>query len=549
MASGRGLVKWAALAGLVCAPSGLAAQAFPRDPATVTFSSSVDGSEQPYALYVPRSFRPDGRYPLVISLHGEDVPAQTNLFQLFGLRPPSFLPDFGVSRGTPLPDVGFIVACPLARGAMGFQGIAEQDVYDVLADVERRYPVDEDRVYLTGISMGGGGALWLALTRPDVWAAVAPLCAATVPGSEELAPNALNLPIRLFHGEADIVVPAQSSRAWQKRLLDAGAPAEYLEYAGARHNAWDFAYRNNGVFDWFASQRRPKSPERVRFVTRSYRYSSAYWVRIDGLTPGELSSIDARRLGKSEARVETRGLDGFSFAGPVLALPAVVTIDGEPLRVKAGSPLSFERAAGHWRQGAFQPAGKRPGAEGPMLAALSARHIYVYGTADDPGPQELDARRRAAQRAATWSAPAARVIFSPPVKADSAVSAADIAESNLVLFGTRYSNSLIARFAADLPMELQSGAADYGLAFIVPLGKRYVLVTSGLSLWSGAPRDRGGYQFAPWPYRLLSTFGDFVLFKGSLDDVVSEGRFDRNWKLPPDASARMLATGTVTIRK
>ena len=548
MASGRDWVRWTALVGFVCATAGLAAQPVPRAPATVTFLSSADGSQQPYALYLPRSFRPDVRHPLVISLHGEDVPAQVNLFQLFGMRPPSGGPGFGDLGSMPFPDVDFIVACPLARGAMGYQGIAEQDVYDVLADVERRYPVDEDRVYLTGISMGGGGALWLALTRPDVWAAVAPLCAATVPGSEELAPNAGNLPIRLFHGEADAVVPAQSSRAWQKRLLDAGAPADYFESAGARHNAWDFAYRNHGVFDWFASQRRPNSPERVRFVTRSYRYNSAYWVRIDGLTPGELASIDARRTGRNEARVETRGLEGFSFVGGALDLPAAVAIDGEILRVKAGSPLSFEKAAGHWRSGAFQPGGKRPGAEGPMLAALSSRHIYVYGTTGDPSPQELEARRGAAQRAAAWSAPAARVIFSPPVKADSAVSAADIAESNLVLFGTRYSNSLIARFAPDLPMELQPGAADYGLAFIVPLGAHYALVASGLSPWSGAPRDRG-YQFAPWPYRLLSTFGDFVLFKGSLDDVVSEGRFDGNWKLPPDASAIMLASGTVTIRK
>jgi hypothetical protein len=175
--------------------------------------------------------------------------------------------------------------------------------------------------------------------------------------------------------------------------------------------------------------------------------------------------------------------------------------------------------------------------------------VYVYGTADGPGAQELDARRRAAQHAAAWSAPEARVIFSPPVKADSAVTAADIAESNLVLFGTRYSNSLIARFAPDLPMELQPGAADYGLAFIVPLGGRYILVTSGRDLWSGAPSEGGGYRFAPWPYRLLSTLGDFVLFKGSLDDVVSGGRFDGHWKLPPDASARMLASGTVTIRQ
>ncbi len=90
----------------------------------------------------------------------------------------------------PLPDVPLFVACPLARGSMGYEGIAEKDVYDMLAEVERQFPIDADRVYLTGISMGGGGALRLALTRPDLWAAVLPVCAASAPGLEELAPNA-----------------------------------------------------------------------------------------------------------------------------------------------------------------------------------------------------------------------------------------------------------------------------------------------------------------------------------------------------------------------
>jgi predicted peptidase len=57
---------------------------------------------------------------------------------------------------------------------MGYQGIAEKDVLDVLADVKKRFNIDEDRTYLTGYSMGGGGTLWIGLTRPDVWAALAP---------------------------------------------------------------------------------------------------------------------------------------------------------------------------------------------------------------------------------------------------------------------------------------------------------------------------------------------------------------------------------------
>lgn len=541
-----------AFASLLSGLAVLAAQPIATGPRTAAFHSGVDDSLQPYALYLPRSFDPSRTYPLAISLHAEETNHAVNLAQLFGVRGTPGAIGLAVGRGFPaLRDVDFIVACPFARGTMGYQGIAEQDVYDVLADVRMHYPIDEDRVYLTGISMGGGGALRLALTRPDVWAAVAPVCAATIPGSEELAPNALNLPIRMFQGALDPAVPAASSRDWQKRLLDAGAPAEYIEYPVVRHNAWDNAYANGAVFEWFARYRRNPAPERVRLVTRSYRYASAYWMRIDGFTPGALASIDARLAGKTAMSVETRDVDAFSILGTALSLPAVVTIDRAAIRARPGAPLSFFKANGVWRQGQAAPAGKRAGAEGPIAAAVSGRHIYVYGTADHPPPGVLASRRQAAGRAADWSTPAyARLSLALPVKADADVTDADLESANLVLFGSRETNSAIARFAAALPLSLNPGAADYGLLFIAPVGRRYALVSSGLPWWTGAEEtSRGGDPFAPPVFRLLTTFGDFILFRGSLANVVSEGYFDRNWKAPADASAKMLATGTVNVQK
>src|SRR5512140_2955235 len=160
----------------------------------VRYRSTVDQSEQPYALYVPRNYDAARRYPVVISLHPEESNHIVSLQMVFGI-PPRY-GEFGLpALSTVLASrrVDYLVACPFARGTMGYQGIAEQDVYDVLADVKRRYSVDEDRVYLTGASMGGGGALWLALSRPDIWAAVAAVCPDEFPGTAEFAPNALNL--------------------------------------------------------------------------------------------------------------------------------------------------------------------------------------------------------------------------------------------------------------------------------------------------------------------------------------------------------------------
>jgi dienelactone hydrolase len=533
--------------GALSAAASLWSQSYTPGPQVLTFASAVDDSQQPYALYLPASFDAARKYPLVISLHSEESTHRLNLMQVLG-QGERAAGEGRIAFAYPRPvrGLGYIVAAPLARGTMGYRGIAEKDVYDVLADVQRRFPIDEDRVYLTGISMGGGGALWLALTRPDVWAAVAPVCPLPIPGTEDRAPNALNLPIRLFHGEQDPITPAASSRRWQRLLLDVSDPAEYFEYPSVRHNAWDYAYKDGSLFDWFAKFRRSRYPERVRFQTDAYRYSSAYWVRIDSLTPGMWAAIDARQTGPAAVKVETKQLDGFTLSldHPVSA----VTIDGATVRVTPAATLSFHEQAGRWVMGRAAPAGKQPGLEGPIVDAVSGRHLYVYGTGGSPSAEDLNLRRREAETAASWSTLRERLQLSLRVKADSQVTQQDLDSGDLVLFGTRETNSLIARFAARLPLALNPGAADYGLLFIADLGKHYALVSSGLPWWTGFDAATQADRFAPPSFAELSTFPDYVVFKGSLANVVAEGRFDRNWKVPADAAFQIAATGTVTIR-
>ena len=522
------------------------AQSLPAGPQVVTYFSQVDDSNQSYALYVPPNLDGSRKYPLVISLHAEDSSPQICLMRVFGQA--NRLADGSLAplRFFRARDVEAIVACPLARGTMGYEGIAERDVYDVLADVERRLPVDEDRVYLTGVSMGGGGAFRLALTRPDVWAAVALVCPAIPAGLEALIPNAANLPIRLFQGELDPLVPADSVRLWQRRLLDRGVAAEYIEYPTGRHNAWDYAYREGAIFDWFSHFKRNRFPEHVRFVAASFQYGSAYWVRMDGLTPGVAASLDARQIGKDQARVETQNLDGFTLTldHPISS----VTIDGSALRVPPAAAVSFRKEPGKWVRGSVSVSDKGPGLEGPIAAAVAGRHLYVYGTLGARSAEELNDRRAVAVRAAAWSSERERLQLKLPVKADTAVTAQDL-DQDLVLFGTRETNAVIARYADRLPLALDAGAADYGLLFIAPAGKHYVLVSSGLPWWTGAAESgRSVDRYQPQPFAELATFGDYVLFKGSLANLVAEGRFDRSWKVPAADGAKMTATGAVELR-
>ncbi|HUB81014.1 MAG TPA: alpha/beta hydrolase-fold protein [Bryobacteraceae bacterium] len=533
---GRGPVLFLLLLGSLHAQTGAS---------VLSAVSSIDGSQQPYAIYIPSGFEAPRGYGLLISLHAEDTNHRQNLVQVLGIAGRAAIPWAG-SGFPPLHDRELIVACPLARGTMGYQGIAEQDVYDVVADVERRYPIDRDRVYLTGISMGGGGALWLAETRPDMWAGVLAMCPDSMPGSEELAANLLNVPVRLYHGELDTIVPVSSSRAWHRRLLDDGVPAMYTEYPETRHNAWTVAYSRGGALDWLAGLRRNRWPERVRFIARSYQYNSAYWVRIDSLTPGVPAEIDARRGSNGEIQVTTKNLDGFTLTAHD-APPPQVTIDGTVVRLKRGAPLWFNKSPG-WRQGLATPAAKRAGAEGPIVQALRGRQIYVYGTLGARGDGEIAERRKAAESAADWSTLRAHLQLTFPVKADREVTAADLDSADVILFGTAESNALVARFADRLPMELRPDAADYGLVFVAPIGKHYALVNSGLAWWTGADElPPSGYSWEPAPIRELGRFGDYVLFRGSIAQVVAEGRFDANWKVPAASAGRLTAAGTVRI--
>jgi pimeloyl-ACP methyl ester carboxylesterase len=567
------VLRLAVIVLLLAAGRATLTQKLPAGPQVLTFFSDVDDSEQPYALYLPKAYNPARRCPLVVSLHGAGSNHRLNLRRVFGKGNLPGETDVEATRYfPPLPDVNFIVASPLARGTIGYQGIAEKDVYDVLADVRRRFPIDEDRVYLTGLSMGGGGTLWIALTRPDIWAAIAPVCPAPPGRSEDLAGNALNIPVHIFQGGDDPTVKPDGTRQWVKRLQDLGTKVEYTEYPGVKHNSWDNAYKDGAIFDWFAKFRRTRSPDRVRFATSRYKYSSAYWVTIDQLTPGTVASIDATFTALNRLQITTSNLGAFTLqlgghpkfrAGRALEM----TIDGTALKVSATATVSLCQRDKAWAAQKCAPdAGcKRPGAEGPISEALASRHLYVYGTGGNPSQEELRARHEQAARAADWSSPSARPLLSFRVVADRDVRQSDLDSSNLVLFGTRQTNGLIEKFRDRLPIELDDMAAGYGLVYVFPIGDHYIVVSSGLQWWTPPPtppvtaapgaatppavsrRLRG--RFMPGPAGALSGFEDFVLFKDSLETVIAEGRFDRDWRVPAADAEKMKASGAVTIRQ
>lgn len=521
-------------------------------PQVLTFFSEVDDSEQPYALYIPPNYDPQKKYPLVVMLHGAGSNHRLALRRVFGKSNSNGETDVEASRYFPKwKDVGYIVASPLARGTMGYQGVAEKDVYDVLADVKSRFNIDEDRTYLTGLSMGGGGTLWIGLTRPDIWAALAPVCPAPPRGTDDFLPNSLNLPMHFFHGDADKAVPVTVSREWVEKLRTNGTKTEYTEYPGVEHDSWVNAYEDGAIFDWFSKHKRDLFPEQVKFNTSQYRYNKAYWVEFDRLTPGTVAKIDARFTTENQLTISTQNLQAFTLnlgGHPMYkgGTQLQVVLNGKKIKVSTSDVVSFSQKDGKWLNQRTQPPpnGKRPGAEGPISAAFADRHVYVYGTKGNPSPEELKLRMDFATHAANWSqyrnAFLGRVMVFPRVIADKDVRSSDIESASLILFGTSETNMLIEKYASDLPMQLSNPSDGKGLLYAYPIGDRYVVIQSGTPWWITNQPSRSG---AALPFQFLGNYKDFILYEGSSDNVLADGYFTEAWKLSDEQKKNLTENG------
>lgn len=543
-------------------------QQYKPGPQDLCFFSSVDETDQPYAIYIPENFDESKKYPLVIFLHGAMSNHRLGLRRAFGqgniqgkdFITPGFVPvenDLEVTRYFPeLKKVDYIVAAPFARGTAGYQGIPEQDVYEMLADIKNRFSIDEDRIYLTGLSMGGGGTLWNGLTRPDIWAAIAPCCPAPPDGTTDLAGNALNIPVHLFVGDADFL--HQTTQEWKKLFDDNNVKCDYVEYPGIGHNSWEYAYKDGFIFEWFSQFKRDMFPKKVVFSTKWFKYNKAYWVKIDKLTPGTLASITAEFLDMNRIEVSTKELEAFTLnlEGHTqfnASNRLQVVVDGTALTIRTPDAASFIKVNGSWKEGKFTPGlnSKKQGAEGPLSAAISSNHVYIYGTQGDPTPEELEARRAQAAEAANWAAERGRmgrIMVFPRVISDQQIRQSDLETSNLILFGTRETNSIIAKYADRLPMHMKENTSDHGLVYVFPLNDHYVLVNSGLPWWTPpAETVQRGMAFSTSASNALGSLKDFILFKGTPDNVISMGYFDNNWKIPETEISKLKASGMVEI--
>ncbi len=205
-----------------------------------------------YLIYLPKDYaaRSKKRWPLMLFLHGAGERG-TNIAKVAVHGPPKL-----VKQGRDFP---FIIVSPQCPNGERW----DNDVLLALLDeAGEKYRVDESRVYLTGLSMGGYGTWSLGLTHPERFAAIAPICGGGDPivlllADPKKVAATKSLGVWAFHGAKDPVVPPAESERMVEALKKSGCKeVELTVYPEAQHDSWTETYNNAKLYEWFLAHRR-----------------------------------------------------------------------------------------------------------------------------------------------------------------------------------------------------------------------------------------------------------------------------------------------------
>ena len=531
------------------------------------YVSKLDDSVQPYGLVIPDSYSATGpRVRLDVWFHGRgETLSEVNFLDEHRKQPGPFRPE------------DTIVLHPYGRYCNAFKFAGEVDVLEAIEDVRKHYRIDDDRIAVRGFSMGGAACWQFAVHYSDRWFAANPGAGFSetprflkVFQHEELAPSwyeqklwhlydcnevAVNLyqcPTIAYSGELDS--QKQAADVMAEALASEGLTLRHVIGPQTKHAIHPESNREieRGMTN-LAHFGRTRSPAQIHFATYTLRYNKMHWVTVDALgehwTRGKVSADFTH----GEPKVVTENVDALtldfepgSFV-PEPGGPTVVTIDGAAIEGPHALSdhswrCSFHRDGKTWKLGPLPSAGlrKRHGLQGPIDDAFMDRFLFVRPTGDSPHPafrkwcdQERD---RAVEHWRRHFRGAALV------KDDTAVTDADIASCNLVLWGDPASNAVLKRIADRLPIawdadRIKAGSRvfsseQHALLMIYPNPlnpSRYVVLNSGFTFrdYDYLNNARQTPKLPDWAIVDLRTPPD-ARFPGK---VAEAGFFGERWEL------------------
>lgn len=199
----------------------------------------VQKEEIGYILHLPSSVKE--KKPLLIFLHG-DGEKGTDIEKVKIHGPFTYLKTHALDA---------YVLAPQCRENQLWNS---EIIYQLIQKIIKENNIDTDRIYLTGLSSGGWATWDLAFAHPDVFAAIVPIASFTDLLREDEACKLKNIPIRMFHGVLDDVVPMSYPVSIYKAVKACGGSITLTLFDDANHNSWTRVYESPEIYEWLFKQ-------------------------------------------------------------------------------------------------------------------------------------------------------------------------------------------------------------------------------------------------------------------------------------------------------
>ena len=531
----------------------------------------VDDSAQFSGVYLPPEYSAAKAWPLVVNLHGHDD------------KNSPYIRSWHVEkRNDPMERYGVIFMEPRGRNNTGYQGIGELDVLKSVEEARRRFNIDPNRIYLMGVSMGGGGTWYMGTRHPDLFAAIGPICGGwdyhgwmdqkdfdratkrdryflEADSSFAQAEALLTTPVYAHHGDSDNLVPVDFTRYAVRMLQRWDYNVRYYEHVGQGHGTLG---AENQLVPWFLERQLQRNPRHVRVRSARLDSAHAHWVKITQRRDPLAFIVADARIAEDNALL----LDTTNTLEIHLTPPASLFDMKRPVRVFWNSENMGTRDLINGeiilRDKTYKPKGlvKRPGIEGPIGNVDTTPFAIIRGTASQDPKMKRFCQLRAEAARDDWEI---WQHVKPRYFLDTEITEEQMRSYTLLLFGGPEANLVTRRLIKSLPLSIKADkvvidgqsfqAPDAAVKMIYPNPlnpDRYVMIAAGTSA--------KGMYLTKW----MDDRVDFCIADGRLGDDsegapagellnIVTGSFDHNWRYDKAYSIMgdTKARSTVSLRR
>ncbi len=534
----------------------------------MAYIDDVDGTPQFCRCYLPLNYDPSKKWPMIVLLHGynPDNPEYYNWWNADKRH------DNRTDR------YGVIFIEPHGRGNTWYTGIGDRDVLKCIEMAKQKFSVDDDRVYLTGESMGGFGVWNVATRHPELFAAISPIYGGSdfhayfskenlskltaweeynldKTSSSSQMESLLTMPILVSHGDQDFNgVPVDYSRYLVRMLQRWDYNVRYIEVPGKGHEdlgLWD------QYIPWLLQYKRDAFPRKVRVRAADLKTASAYWVKITQRnSPFEFMVADAEVLPNNLIRLDTKNVDEIALT------PGESLIDfSKPVRIVwNGKLLEANNPAGKivLKEEGYNPLSlkKTPQLSGPISDFNTTPFIVVIGTTSKDSMMVRAISQKAEMIVSNWKIAQK---YEPRYKKDIDVTEDDIKKYSLFLLGGPDENKVSKQIFEKINFRITPDS-------IVLAGRPFKVKDAVLNAVYPNPYNNGRYvqivaatSGAGFSFYKQVSVGqlfeyDYYISDGKIQNIsagaeneeilVASGSFDSNWKI----NDKFLNTGDENLR-